>query len=176
MSQNEKAAGNLIIITQLKGGMLGKLDFQKTVYLAMQIGVDLPFNFKWDKLGPYSFELSYFGNQLLARDVLCIKSGKYEVNRHSKDISRLQRIATIDAETTRRLKSFFDSIRKAVHKGKFSIPLFMECLGSLKFLKESRGFEKSQAIQTLQRLKPDKANDFAPMMESAWDLLIANNL
>jgi uncharacterized protein YwgA len=177
VSQFDLATANLIKITRLKGGMLGKVDFQKTVYLAKQVGVCLPFEFKWDKLGPYSFELAHFVNQLLAKELFCIDRGKYTVNPRNMRVNWLERVATIDSTTERSLMNLFESIRQVVHEKGFYIPTFMECLGSLEFIKSSlEEAGKSHVFQALEFLKPSRTTDFSPMLEDAWSLLERNGL
>jgi len=157
--------------------MLGKVDFQKTVYLAEQLGVDLPFAFRWDKLGPYSFELAHFINQLLARGTFYIDRGTYRVNQRDLDFERLKNLTTIDSEKSARLVAFFRSIRNAVRRNHFNIPLFMECLGSLRFIKTSlETSDRDRVFHILQQVKPNRTNEFSPMLEEAWTLLERNDL
>jgi uncharacterized protein YwgA len=177
MSQYEVSAANLIKIAQLKNGMLGKVDFQKSVYLVKQLGVYLPFEFRWDKLGPYSYELAHFVNQLVARNTFSIDSGTYKAN--LKDILTKQSasLTTIDYETEKRISRLFSSIRQTVHRRGFYIPTFMECLGSIHFIKTSlEKSNKEDVFSILKTLKPNRFDEFTPMMEEAWILLKRNNL
>jgi hypothetical protein len=177
VSQFERATANLIEITRLKGGMLGKVDFQKTIYLAKQVGVYLPFEFKWDKLGPYSFELAHFLNQLLARGLFCVDRGTYLVNPEDVRVNRLEPLTTIDSRMRHRLISLFEAIRRTVHENGFHIPTFMECLGSLEFIKNSlEQAHKTHVFHALELLKPNRINEFSPMLEESWNLLEQSGL
>lgn len=177
MSQFEIAVANLIEITRLKGRMLGKVDFQKTVYLAKELGVYLPFEFRWDKFGPYSYELAHFMNQLLVKRTFRIEGGAYQVNFENSDIDQLRSCITIDSSTRRRLISLFRSIRQIVRKKSFYIPTFMECLGSLLFIKASSGrTNRSSVFDILRLLKSDRFDELSPMKDEAWDLLERNGL
>jgi uncharacterized protein YwgA len=172
VSQFEISAANLIEISRLKGGMLGKVDFQKTVYLAKQLGVDMPFEFRWDKLGPFSFELAHFINRLLVRNTFRIESGKYVVNTENSLAMRAESLTTIDSGTRQELDSLFRSIRRTVHQNGFHIPTFMECLGSILFIKESlENSDKKVVFESLELLKPNRAGEFSSMKEAAWNLL-----
>ncbi len=177
MSQFDVSAANLIMITQLKGKMLGKVDFQKTIYLSKQLGVSIPFEFRWDKLGPYSFELAHFLNQLVARDSFFIDRGGYIVNREDPLVGQSQSLTTIDRGMKQKLTKLFKSIRQSVHQNHFRIPTFMECLGSIHFIKTSlEHSDKEIVFHTLTLLKPRRVNEFSPMTEEAWDLLKRNGL
>lgn len=177
MSQFEISAANLFVITQLKGGMLGKVDFQKTIYLAKQLGVFIPFEFRWDKLGPYSFELAHFLNQLVARNSILIDKGKYVVNPEDLLVNQLHSSTTIDSTTRNDLTSLFRSIRQTVRQSGFHIPTFMECLGSIHFIKTSLEIsDKDSVFRTLELLKPNRLDEFSSMTEEAWNLLERNGL
>lgn len=177
MSQFETTAANLIIITQLKGEMLGKVDFQKAIYLSQQLGVFIPFEFRWDKLGPYSFELAHFLNQLVARNSFSIKSGKYLVNPTGSLVSRSESLTTINATMEEKLTKLFRSIRRSVRQNHFHIPTFMECLGSIHFIKTSlEASNKRTVFHTLGLLKPRRVHEFSSMIEDAWSLLKQNGL
>lgn len=177
MSQFEVAMANLIEITKLKGGMLGKVDFQKTVYLAKDLGVYFPFEFRWDKFGPYSYELAHFMNQLLAKGAFRIDGGTYRVNSENPDIGQLGSCTTIDSATRKRLISLFRSIRQTVREKSFHIPTFMECLGSLLFIKASSGrADRSRIFDILRLLKFDRIDELSPMVDEAWSLLERNGL
>lgn len=177
MSQFDVTVANLLRIAQLKCGMLGKVDFQKTVYLAKQLGVYVPFEFRWDKLGPYSFELAHFVNLLVARDIFLIEKGKYIANSENTLVNQSESLTTISHETQGRLFRLFNSIRQTVRNEGFRIPNFMECLGSIHFIKASlQNPTEERVFHTLELLKPDRVNEFAPMRERAWSLLEENNL
>lgn len=177
VSQFEMSAANIILITNLKRGMLGKVDFQKTIYLCKQLGVYLPFEFRWDKFGPYSFELAHFVNQLVARNSLSISKGTYLAHSEDPLTDHARELATIDDEMMRRLTALFRSIRQTVHQNGFSIPAFMECLGSIHFIKTSlETSDRRTVFDALEQLKPSRAHKFSPMVEEAWNLLNRNGL
>lgn len=177
MPQFETSAANLIKITQLKGGMLGKVDFQKTIYLSKQLGVFIPFEFRWDKLGPYSFELAHFLNQLLARNSFFVDKGKYLVNPEGPLVDRKDSLTTIDSKTNQKLANLFNSVRQTVRSNHFHIPTFMECLASIHFIKTSlENSQKKTVFHALRLLKPSRADEFSSMLEEAWDLLKRNGL
>lgn len=177
MSQFEVCAADLMSIIQLKGEMLGKLDFQKTIYLSKQLGVFIPFEFRWDKLGPYSFELAHFINQLVARKSFFIDKGSYKVNPDDHLVEQSKFLTTIDGKMKRKLTRLFSSIRQTVHQNSFHIPKFMECLGSIHFIKTSlETSNKRTVFLMLKQLKPSRVNEFSSMKEEAWNLLEQNGL
>jgi len=170
-------AANLIRIKQLKRGMLGRVDLQKTVYLSKQLGIYLPFEFRWDKLGPYSFELAHFVNQLIARNAFLIERGKYIINPTDPLVNRSASLTTINNVMEQKLAKLFASIRKTVHRNGFHIPTFMECLGSIHFIKTSlENYNKETVLHTLELLKPKRTHEFSLMKEEAWNLLGQNDL
>jgi len=177
LSLFEISVANVTIIMKLKGDMLGKVDFQKTVYLCQQLGVFMPFEFRWDKIGPYSFELAHFLNHLVARNLLLIKSGQYSVNLDDPLARQSESITSITPRMQENLARFFKSIRRKVHEKSHNIPIFMECLGSIRFIKTSlENPSKTTVFRTLRQLKPHKAKQFSSMAEDAWYLLEKHGL
>ena len=49
----------LTIFSLRENEVVGKVDLQKSFYFAKELGLEIPFKFRWDKLGPFSYELSH---------------------------------------------------------------------------------------------------------------------
>src|SRR2546426_4520021 len=61
----------IVLYTLNRSGTLpGKKVVQKLVYLLKQAGLPLRFRFQWDKWGPYSQELAYYVDDLVAEGLV----------------------------------------------------------------------------------------------------------
>lgn len=158
----------------LRKEVLGKVDLQKTIYFAKRLGAPVPFDFRWNVFGPYSYELAHHSNHLVVEGLLHY-SGIYNMNRElaKKYRSRLK------PETTRRLKTFFEKVKQICDEKNFDRVYFIECAASLDFIRSnvSKESERKEKVFTLlEELKPRKRETFEGMREDAWDLLVGQNL
>ena len=141
----------------------GKVDMQKSLYFMKELGYNVPFNFRWSKLGPYSYELSNILNRLTLQKYL-IYTGRYELDdRHFKYIK---------PNVTKEMEEFFDGLMRICHKNKLSYIDFIECAASLHFIYKNSDFkEKDLIFKRLALLKPYRIKSFDPLRKDAWEYL-----
>jgi uncharacterized protein YwgA len=168
-------SSTLVSIFRVKKNVLGKVDLQKTIYLAKRLGANVPFDFRWNILGPYSNELAHYSNHLVIEGLLKY-SGTYQLDSQiaRRNSSRLQ------PRTEQRLQSFFKRTDEICTDKNHDRVLFIECVASLDFINENAGKEfrgkKEKIFALLEALKPEKKEKFRRMREDAWKLLIEGNL
>src|SRR5438093_9175809 len=68
MASSEFSQLDLILLHVLQrvGNLPGKKAMQKLVYFLKESGLDIRFQFQWDKYGPYSAELATYADDLVA--------------------------------------------------------------------------------------------------------------
>lgn len=92
-----------------------RLEMQKAVYLLQSMGISVGnYNFLWYKHGPYS--------QTLQNDILNIQSA-----------------GDVDVEFSNDAKREINALKSAIHKEgiQYNLCQWVECLGSLQYIKES---------------------------------------
>lgn len=152
----------------------GKVDLQKTIYFAKRLGAPVPFSFRWNLFGPYSYELAHYSNHLVIEGLLHY-AGTYSIDPLMAKKQRLR----LNPETAQWLKTFFDKAEKICAQKNYDQVYFIECTASLDFIqsnvsKDKRG--KEEVFTLLERLKPEKKEMFREMREEAWNLLVDENL
>ena len=161
---------NLVKIFEIRQRILGKVDMQKTVYFMKRFGVDVPFEYRWSFLGPYSYDLAHYCNSLEVEGLL-FYSGIYSLN---KERAKFYADSTISPAVLEKLKIFFTKIDEICARKKYDKVAFLECLASLDFINQniSRGRHRKRTVfLLLQQLKPEKAEIFRNMRDDAWNLL-----
>lgn len=165
---------NLVEVFRIRQTILGKLDLQKTVYLMERLGVEVPFDFRWNILGPYSYELAHYCSCLEAEGLL-IYTGTYSLD-EEKAASYVSRFSR---EMTNRLTRFFQRMRRICEENDYDRVRFIECAASLDFLRQNVlnvGVDRDSIFGLLGRLKPDRTKMFQRMQSEVWDFLVNEGL
>ena len=161
---------NLVKVFKIRGQILGKVDLQKTVYFMKRFGLDVPFEFRWNIFGPYSYDLAHYCASLEVEGLL-LYSGIYSL---SEEKAKLYSSCVVDQKTFEGLKQFFSDVDEICQKKRYDKVTFLECLASLDFINQNSSQKerrKENIFLLLQLLKPEKANIFKNMREDAWKLL-----
>jgi uncharacterized protein YwgA len=146
----------------------GKVDMQKSLYFMKELGHRVPFNYRWSKLGPYSYELANVLNRLAAQRYLKY-TGEYELDeRHFRFVK---------PNVSPKMKGFFFELEKYCNKNGLNDIDFIECAASLHFIyKNSFDKEKEAVFERLASLKPYRISAFEPLIEHAWVFLKEQDL
>lgn len=146
----------------------GKVDMQKSLYFMKELGYTLPFNYRWSKLGPYSYELANFIDRLTVQGYLQY-SGRYDLDeRHLRNVQ---------PNIKPQMKKFFNSLEKTCNENSFNQVDFIECAASLHFLhKYSNIKSKEELFKRVEELKPERIPAFENLREDALIFLKQNNL
>ena len=146
----------------------GKLDMQKSLYFMKELGYLIPFNYRWSKLGPYSYELAHILNRLTTQGYLKY-TGRYELNE--------KYFRFIKPEVKERFEKFFFDIEKLCNEKKLSDVDFIECAASLHFIyKNSETKNKEEVFGRLASLKPNRMTALKPLEADAWNFLQEHSL
>ena len=123
-----------------------RLEMQKAVFLLQNMGISVgDYKFMWYKHGPYS--------QTLQNDILAA-----------------QNIKDIKIEFSSDAKKEIDALRKAIFKDglDYDVSQWIECLGSLQYIKENllpSSVDNAALLKELKKRKPhlnlDKDNEMA---------------
>ena len=117
-----------------------RLEMQKTVYLLQNMGISVgDYKFMWYKHGPYS--------QILQNDIL-----------------NLQSVGDINIDFSADAKREIRTLKNAVFKEglEYNLSQWVECLGSLQYIKESllpSSAEEGTVLNELKNIKPYLNND-----------------
>lgn len=117
-----------------------RLEMQKTVYLLQNMGISVgDYKFMWYKHGPYS--------QILQNDIL-----------------NLQSVGDINIDFSADAKREIRTLKNAVFKEglEYNLSQWVECLGSLQYIKESllpSSAEEGTVLNELKNRKPYLNND-----------------
>jgi len=154
---------NLKTLFEIREFIKGKVDMQKSLYFMKELGYLVPFNFRWSKLGPYSYELANVLERLTTQRYL-IYTGRYELDeRHFRFVK---------PDVTPELKKFFYALEKICNKNDFSDIDFIECAASLHFInKNSRNRTREVVFRKLASLKPNRIDAFRPLIRQTWNFL-----
>ena len=135
-----------------------------------RFGLDVPFEFRWNIFGPYSYDLAHYCASLEVEGLL-LYSGIYSL---SEEKAKLYSSCVADQKTFEGLKQFFSDVDEICHKKRYDKVTFLECLASLDFINQNlsqKERRKETIFLLLELLKPEKANIFKNMREDAWELL-----
>jgi hypothetical protein len=172
--EREDFSNILVEIFRIRGCILGKVDLQKTVYLAKRLGAPVPFGFRWNVLGPYSYDLAHYCDHLTAEGLLAY-TGRYCLN-EEKTKTCTSRIAPPIAK---RFADFFKRVEEICGSKGYDMIVFMECLSSLDFIwlniDEKEG-KRLNVFRLLDELKPEKIEKFRKMKDDALNLLLEEDL
>jgi len=158
----------IVNLFRIKKEIRGKVDLQKSIYFMKRFGICVPFEFRWNVLGPYSYELAHHCKYLEV-DGLLQYTGVYKINEEKG-----KEYPTLDERKVEKISNFFQDINKICEKKAFDKVLFIECLASLDFIKRNvikNSKEKKSIFSLLERLKPEKAIIFKNMLNDAWEIL-----
>lgn len=161
---------NLIKVFKIRGQILGKVDLQKTVYFMKRFGLDVPFEYRWNIFGPYSYDLAHYCASLEAEGLL-VYSGIYSL---TEEKAKFYSSHIIPNSILQKLEQFFFDIDRISKEKRYDKVAFLECLASLDFINQNVSQEmrnKETIFHLLQLLKPEKVNVFRNMREDAWELL-----
>jgi len=141
----------------------GKVDMQKSFYFMKELGYMIPFNFRWSKLGPYSYELANVLDRLTLQGYFEY-TGRYELDE--------KHFRYIKPNVTQKLIEFFSGLQRICNENRFNQVNFIECAASLHFIYKSFSIKDKEVIfDRLAILKSDRMNDFKPLMEQAWKFI-----
>lgn len=165
---------NLVEVFRIRQTILGKLDLQKTAYLMKRLGAEVPFDFRWNILGPYSYDLAHYCSHLEAEGLL-IYTGDYSLDeeRATSYVSRFS------VEMTNKLTRFFRRMENICEENGYDRVRFIECVASLDFLRQNVlnvGADRDSIFDLLERLKPDRTRMFQMMQSEAWNFLMNEGL
>jgi len=162
---------NLVKVFKIRGSILGKLDLQKTVYFMKRLGIRVPFEFRWNLLGPYSYEFAHYCTYLEIKGLISYYSGAYQLN--DDEAKKYEKGSTLSSDAIDRVKRFFDNMNKICEEKNYDKVLFVECAASLDFINQNITTKKSKEVvfSLLEKLKPEKAETFRKMREDAWKFL-----
>jgi len=151
------------------GKIYGKLDMQKTFYFAKELGLPIPFKFRWGKLGPFSYELSNVLERITSQRYI-----KYDGTYHyNEDDFRY----VDDLKIPEHIWTFFDDINDICDENGYDLIYFIECLASLHFLNKYSGVRNKRAIfERLRDLKKDRMPFLESLLEPAWMFLEKHEL
>lgn len=174
MEELEAFSSSLVDIFKSRKEVCGKVDLQKTIYFAKRLGAPVPFDFRWNVFGPYSYGLAHYSHHLVIEGLLHY-SGIYNID--SEMANNYKPI--LNPATARRLKAFFKKLEETCDEKNYDKVFFVECAASLDFIrlnvnKDTRTKEK--VFTLLEELKPGKKETFGRMREEAWNLLVHENL
>jgi len=165
---------NLVQVFRIRQIILGKLDLQKTVYFMKRLGVEVPFDFRWNILGPYSYELAHYCRYLEA-DGLLIYSGTYSFDKEKA----ASYVPSLSREMRIRLTRFFQRMKHICEKNGYDKVQFIECAASLDFLRQNVlnvRAERDSIFSLLERLKPDRTGIFQRIQSEVWNFLVSEGL
>jgi len=160
---------NLVKIFETRKQILGKVDLQKTVYFMKRFGVDAPFEFRWNLLGPHSYELAHCCTSLEIEGLISY-SGIYSLNKEKAK----SYTSALASSTFNKLKAFFVKVEEICSKNNYNRVAFIECAASLDFISQNTSktpLGKQHIFYLLEQLKPEKANLFKNMRNAAWNLI-----
>lgn len=164
----------LVDIFKCRKEVHGKVDLQKTIYFAKRLGAPVPFDFRWNILGPYSYGLAHYSHHLVIEGLLHY-SGIYSIDSEMGDRYK----SRLKPETVRRFKTFFEKLEETCDEKNYDKVFFVECAASLDFIRLNVSKErrtKEEVFTLLEALKPGKKERFRRMREEAWNLLVDENL
>ncbi len=138
----------------------GKVDMQKSLYFMKELGYTVPFNFRWSKFGPYSYELANIVARLTLQKYLTY-TGRYELDdRHFRNIK---------PNVTKGMEDFFNGLMRICTKNNFNYVDFIECAASLHFIYKNSEIKENKSIfKRLALLKPYRMESFEPLGKEAW--------
>lgn len=166
--------GNLVEVFKIRKRILGKVDLQKTVYFMKRLGVSIPFNFRWNILGPYSYDLAHHCDHLVIEGLFRY-TGKYILNKEKAKTY----VSNLKPQTKRRLESFFGEVEEICNADKYDFVYFIVCAASLDFILRNvskKAKKKRMIYLLLNALKTEKAERFRRLRDDAWNLLVDEDL
>lgn len=167
-------AGNLAEVFRIREKIRGKVDLQKTVYLMKRLGVPVPFNYRWNVLGPYSYDLAHYSDHLVIEGLLRY-TGVYHLN---EKIAKSYK-SNLTPQMRARINSFFSQVEETCRSHDHDVVHFLECAASLDFIQmnlpDKRNM-KEKSFHLLSTLKPRRADLFLKCEEDAWKLLTTEGL
>lgn len=167
---------NLVRIFEIRGAISGKLDLQKTIYFMKRLGVNIPFEFRWNLLGPYSYELAHYCTFLEIEGLLSY-SGNYSLNQEKA--KEYETYSTLSQEMIEKLQHFFGKMDEICEKKGYNRVNFIECAASLDFIRQNltdKNSNKDKVFRLLEELKPEKIEVFKKIREDAWEFLKSEEL
>jgi hypothetical protein len=159
----------LTIFSLRENEVVGKVDLQKSFYFAKELGLEIPFKFRWDKLGPFSYELSHVAS-LATNNGYLEYEGQYVLKERSfRELDILP--------IPERVGNFFDNLNDFISQEECNRVLFIETLASIHFLYEHSGLRSREDIfRRLGELKSERITLLEEYLDPAWDFLIENDL
>lgn len=157
------------IFEMREGKIYGKVDMQKTYYFTKEFGVFVPFNFRWGKLGPFSYELSNTFD-IITRQGHISYDGSYHY-----DESNFRYIE--DVELLSIIPQFFYELDDECEEQEYNRIHFIECLASIHFLYKYSGMEnRDDTFSRLRTLKQNRMEFLEHLMIPSWQFLLKYNL
>lgn len=165
---------SLVDVFEMRRDLLGKVDCQKSVYFMKRLGADVPFNFRWNMFGPYSYDLAHYC-KYLEIEGLIEYSGTYSLNKEKAKTY----VSALKPETEQKLKVFFAEVKEICEMKNYDKVLFLECAASLDFIRMNvlrKSVDKRLVFGLLEKLKPHRVDAFRLMREDAWCLIEGERL
>jgi len=166
--------GNLVEAFKIRNRILGKVDLQKTVYFMKRLGVSVPFNFRWNIFGPYSYELAHFCDHLVVEGLFRY-TGRYILNEKKAEMYA----SNFSPRIRKRIEGFFRRVEETCSTHRYDSVRFIECVASLDFVLQNVSKERKRkevVYSLLGALKPERAELFKTFREDAWNLLVNEDL
>lgn len=154
---------NLKSVFEVKETIYGKVDMQKSFYFMKELGLPSLFNFRWSKLGPYSYELANVVDRLSNQGYL-----NYRIQYYLNE----KRFSRIESDYPAEMASFFDMLNDLCEEKDYNRTYFIECAASIHFIhKYSNIINKNNVHKRLTELKPERMNFLVQYFNDAWDFL-----
>ncbi|MGD6851581.1 MAG: hypothetical protein ACQCN6_05925 [Candidatus Bathyarchaeia archaeon] len=165
----------IIEVLQTRKKILGKVDCQKTMYFAKRLGAIVPFNFRWNIFGPYSYSLAHSCDFLVMERLLEYTGMEYKINQNAL----IECTPALEPELEERIVQFFKAVEHVCAENNYDRVHFIECAASLDFIQANVSYEyrkKEKTFKLLEQLKPQKEAIFSQMREEAWCLITNEGL
>ena len=148
----------LAIIKEIEP-IYGRKALQKKIYFAQVLGLDLGYDYKWYKYGPYSFDLAdEIDFYISTGEIMIDRENYHQILVNATELPSLDR-------------NEFKKIKKLNDLTKDMIPDDLELMASIHFLVYEAGLgkKKGEVFQKLEIEKPGKFTDVKK--EAMWKRL-----
>jgi len=159
----------LVKMFEIRKQILGKVDLQKTVYFMKRLGLDAPFEYRWNLLGPHSYELAHYCTSLEIEGLISY-CGVYALDERKAKYYT----STPSPSTLTKIQEFFEKMEEISSRNNYNKVAFIECAASLDFVYQNvsrASRNKNYIFSLLDQLKPEKVHAFRNLRNAAWSLL-----
>jgi hypothetical protein len=152
-------SNRLLSVIKVAGEITGRKKLQKIIYILKNLGSDFDEKFSFHYYGPYSFDLQFEINDLVANQFLIEEKENFTYNYKCPDNFA---ITSLDNEVQKK-KDLIDSLNKYT-------PQELELVASIFFLKEYGHNDMDYFRKKLKNLKPNLADQIEKAIEIYSDL------